>query len=187
MQIDVQDFLKVAEKAGAICFFDLEMTGLSADYGTILIGSVKEYGKSPKTFVVDTPGDDRDVAIAVRNELNKYMTWVSYNGKMFDIKFLNTRLLIHGEEQAIRRHHLDMYWQVKYHTRTSRKSQAHVLNTLDAVEEKMTVSPKMWAEIMKNPAKNLLKLKDRCESDVIGLEELYDKMKHLIINLNVTR
>jgi len=183
MQIDVKDFIEMAEKSNSIAFFDLETAGLNADYGTVLVGSIKELGKRPKASNVSNPGDDRDLCVALRDELSKYKLWVSYYGKLFDVKFLNTRLLVHGEAQLPRVHHLDIYWTVRYYTTTARRSQGHIISLLGEDEDKMSVSPDVWASALKAPEANLKKLRARCNSDVTGLEQLYERMKHLVANI----
>ena len=40
-------------------------------------------------------------------------------------------------------------------------------------EKKMSVSPNVWSDLPSNYKKNIAILRDRCESDVVGLETLY--------------
>ena len=173
----------MAEKSGSICFFDLESTGLKADYNSILVGSIKPYGQPAKTFSVVKPGDDKMLVRELRDELGKYTIWVTYYGKMFDIPLLQSRLLKHGMNKLEKKHHLDVYFHMRAHTLTARRSQAHLLTWLDAPEQKMTLSPEVWNQVLKSPETGLRILKARCESDVKGLEALYNKVKHLVINI----
>jgi hypothetical protein len=94
---------------------------------------------------------------------------------------LNTRLLKWSSPPIEKRPHIDMYFTLKYNLLTARKSQGHLLSFLETPEEKMTVTPNVWSEIVGDPTGPHMKtMVARCESDVKGLEQLYEKPKHLI-------
>lgn len=185
MQLDVQTFLNLAEASGQIACFDIEATGLKADFGTFLCGVIKPYGKPAKTFCVKRPGDDKKAVSDFCRELSKYACLVSYNGKRYDISFLRTRLLKHGKPPLKKQLHLDVYQVNKTKLNMSRRSQLQLLGLLETEEQKMGVSPNTWAEVAKNKAKNLAELKRRCKSDVEGLEQAYKRMRGLIENITV--
>src|SRR2546422_1038038 len=105
MQLLAADFLSLAERANSICTFDLESTGLKGDYNSILCVSIKPWHAKPVSFVVDRPGNDRVILADVRDELHKYDCWVSYYGKGFDQKMIQSRLLVHGLNPLVKRPH----------------------------------------------------------------------------------
>lgn len=179
MQIDAQKFLPIAEKAGAIAFVDIESSNLKADFGTVVVVSIKPYGKKPITFSAK-PGRDKQLLKDVAAELEKYPVWVTFYGKMFDVPFINSRLLVNGLMPLPKHHHIDMYWVIKLQTALSRRNQAHLLEWLEADSKKMSVSPNVWSSMPYNPDESLKTLRERCESDVQGLEAMYEKTKHLI-------
>lgn len=183
MQIDSQYALEMAEKSGRLAFIDLEATGLHGDYNSILVGSVKPYGRKTRSFVAETPGDDLLAVQDIRDELEKYYVWVSYYGKEYDIKLIKSRLLHYAARNLDPRHHVDLYFHLKYHLLTSRKSQAHLLEWLNTKQRKMTLSPDEWNRVLREPDRGLEVLRKRCESDVRGLEALYKKTRHLIVNV----
>lgn len=178
MQIDAQTFLPLAERAGALAFVDIEASNLKADFGTVVVVSIKPYGQTPITFSTQ-PGRDKAMLKKVFAEMQKYPVWATFYGKLFDIPFLNSRALRHGLTPLPKHHHIDLYWVVKTHTAISRRNQGHLLSWLGTPEKKMGVSPNVWAEMAVDP-NSLPTLIERCESDVIGLEALYEKTKHLI-------
>ncbi|MCI0349107.1 MAG: ribonuclease H-like domain-containing protein [Acidobacteriales bacterium] len=180
MQLNAQDFLSLAERANSLCTFDLESTGTKGDYNSILCVTVKPWHAKPVSFVVDRPGNDRAILADVRDELHKYDCWVGYYSKGFDTPMLQSRLLVNRLKPLIKRPQVDMYYVMKYHTITGRRSQAHLLEWLNLKQKKMTLSPDLWVQVLKNPARNLPTLRKRCESDCAGLENLYDSCKHLI-------
>lgn len=179
MQIEAQTFLPIAEKAGALAFVDIEASNLKADFGTVVVVSIKPYGLKPKTFWAK-PGRDKALMKEVAAELKKYPVWITFYGKMFDVPFMNSRLLVNGLAPLPKHHHVDMYWVIKLQTALSRRNQAHLLEWLEAPSKKMSVSPNVWATMAANPGESLKTLRERCESDVEGLEAMYEKTKHLI-------
>jgi DNA polymerase elongation subunit (family B) len=158
---------------------DIEASNLKSDFGTVVVVSVKPYGQPPVTFSAG-PGRDSRILREVRAELHKYQCWVTFYGKLFDIPFLQSRLLVNGMPPLAKRHHIDLYWIVKSRTVLSRRNQAHLLNWFETPEEKMSVSPNVWANMAVKTPEKLRILRERCESDVAGLEALYTRCKHLI-------
>lgn len=178
MQVDAQVYLKLIEQAieGGMAFVDIESANLNADFGTIVTVSVKPYGHLPITLTAK-PGNDKRLLKDLVKLMDKFNLWVTFYGKLFDIPFINSRLMMHGMAPLPKKHHLDLYWTVKSNTHISRRNQGHLLNWLRVPEEKMSVSPNVWAELAANYDENIQTLIKRCESDVVGLEALYEKVK----------
>jgi uncharacterized protein YprB with RNaseH-like and TPR domain len=87
-----------------IGFFDYETTGLKANFGRTLVFSVCGADGKMTTLRADDPAlqgrtrrDDAKLAAASRDILESYNILVSWNGKRFDIRYLNGRLLLGGE------------------------------------------------------------------------------------------
>lgn len=179
MQIRAEEFLPIAERAGAVAFVDIEASNLKADFGTVVVVSIKPFGKPPITFSA-APGKDKALLEKVAVELSKYQVWVTFYGKMFDIPFINSRLLLNKLPPLSKNHHVDMYWVIKSRTALSRRNQAHLLEWLETPSKKMSVSPNVWAHMAAQPTESLKILRERCASDVTGLEAMYKRTKHLI-------
>lgn len=179
-QVETETLLRLVEKAGTLVFWDIESTGREADYDSMLVSTLKPIGKKPITFAIEQVGNDKKVARLTGEELGKYDVWVTYFGKGFDWKFLNTRLLKWGMQPIEPKLHIDMYFSVASKLLTGRKSQAHILDFLGTKQRKMSVSPNVWAEAPHNEAVSIPTLVKRCESDVAGLEAMYQRTKHLI-------
>lgn len=181
MQIESQDYLRLVEKANTLAFFDIEATGLRGDYNSILVASIKAFQSKPYSFVVKQPGNDNGLVRDVKAELEKYDCWVTYYGKGFDIPMLNTRLLKWRAKPVDKRHHLDMYFSLKSNLLTARKSQGHLLSWIGGPEQKMTVGADVWNEVLQEPNGKAMKtMIARCESDVEGLQALYERTRHII-------
>lgn len=180
MNIEPQDFLRLAEGAGSIACFDIEATGLRGDYNSVIIVSVKPVGQKVVSFKVGQPGNDKKVVREASDFLASLDCWVTYYGKGFDVPMLNTRLLKWGLPPIPKRPHIDLYYTLKSNLLTARRSQGHLLSWLETPEEKMTVGADMWNQIIYDFDKAMKVMQQRCESDCEGLEALYQKTKHLI-------
>lgn len=189
MQINVQNYLRLVENAKTLCCFDIEATGLKGDYNSVLCVSIRPFGETPSTFAVRRPGNDERVVKEAKRALEQFDCWVTYYGKGFDVKMLNTRLLRWGSNPIEQRHHIDMYYSLKTHTLTAHRSQGHLLSWFAGMEEsedeatapvKMGVSAEVWNKVLANPKKEMPKMIARCESDTEGLQALYNHGKHLI-------
>lgn len=174
MQIETQDFLRLSEGAGTLCFFDIETNNLNADYGEVLVISYKLSGKAVKTLSSDDMTERAMLKEFRRVVAEEADCIVSYNGKRFDVPFINTRLLEYGEDPLAKKHHLDYYFTLKYQLRLGRKSLGVIGGWLRLDEKKMTVHPSQWRE------KHYPTLRARCKSDVELLEQLHGKTKHLV-------
>lgn len=181
MQVEAQEFLSLVEETNRICFFDLESTGFNGDYCSILTVSILPYkDKKPITFAISKTGQDKKVVKATIEEMNKYSVWVGYYSKMFDVPMINTRATLHGLAPLEKKPHLDMYFLLRSRLNCSRRSQAHYLDWFNLSEKKMTLSPDEWNQVHQKGTKVM---QERSESDVRGLRGLYDRTKHLVINV----
>jgi len=184
VKVDAKTFLRLVEKAGTLQFLDIESTGLRGDYNSALVVSIRPVYKAARAFVVEKPGRDRAMLKAVKAALEAGDCWVTYYGKGFDIKMLNTRLLRWGIPPIEPRPHLDLYYMLKSNTLMARRSQGHYLNWLRLPEQKMSVSAEAWNEVLDGNKKALATMRARCNSDTAGLEALYHRTKHLIKDIN---
>lgn len=184
MQLESKDFLRLAENAGTLMFFDIESKGFQGDYGSVICISTKLYAQDPETIVLRSGREsDKRIVLMAKEKLEEADCWVSYYGKGFDIPMLNTRLLYHGYDPIEKKPHLDLYWALRSRLNTSRRSQGHLLSWLNLPEEKMSVSAAVWSELNANFRDNIGTLVARCESDTKGLEALYERTKHLVVNI----
>lgn len=185
VKVDTQEYLDMIELSNKICFFDLECSGLKGDYNSVLCGTIKPFNGDPVTFSVKQLGNDQRVVKEIKQELEKYSCWVSYYGKGFDVPMLNTRLLKWRASPVDSRHHIDMYYILKYHTLMGRRSQESYLSWLGTDEQKMKVSQNTWSEMGFKLDEHMPVMINRCESDVAGLQALYTNTRHLIHEVKV--
>lgn len=182
MQIDTQTYLDLLESSNPsrLVFWDIEATGLRGDYNSILCASFKPYNKKPFSVKVSKVGIDHELVLTIKEILEEYDCWVSYYGKGFDFPMVTTRLMKWGEEPIQSRHHIDLYFTLKYHMLMARKSMGQMAGFLGTKEQKMGVSPSVWSEMSFNMKEHMPKMISRCESDVAVLEDVYKKTRCLI-------
>lgn len=87
-----------------IGFFDYETTGLKANFGRTLCMSVTDMFGTVTTLRGDDPRyagrnrrDDSRLIAACRDQLEQYNILCSWNGKRFDLRYMNGRLMLGGE------------------------------------------------------------------------------------------
>lgn len=183
MKIEAADFLRLVERAGTLVTFDFETTGFQGDYDTGLVFSWKHFDAKPESASVSRVGRDKAIMRQAKAVLESADAWLSYYGKGFDIKFLNTRLLRHGLPPVEKRPHIDLYWIFKSHVATKRKSLAHMLDWLKLDERKLSVSADDWASAPAQWKEIRPLMIKRCESDCTTLQSLYERVKHLITDI----
>lgn len=180
MQLPAQDFLRLVEDNGTLVVWDLETQGLNADYGGLICGSVKIVNGPITTFKIEQLGNDRKVARELKDYLESFDCWITQYGKMFDVKFLNTRLLKWGLEPLDPRPHVDTFFVNKTHLKLSSGSQAQLLSFLGTKQQKFHLGPDNWANLGYEFETKMPQIIKRCELDVKGLEQGYHKIKHVI-------
>ena len=101
-----------------LCFMDTETTGLSGGAGTtiFLVGSA-HYRDGvvtvQQTLLGDFPGEPEFLRI-VHDQLWQSRVWVSYNGKAFDSRLLETRFLLSGRQVEIPEQLDLLYWSRRF-------------------------------------------------------------------------
>lgn len=195
----LDDFAKrrilLGEERFSVVFYDLECTHLKPNVGRMLCCSFKPIGQEVYTFDAhqrrfkqrDTY-DDSALAVAIRDELEKYDIIVGHNSKLFDTKFLNSRLIRAGERIKVAQYQVDTMW--------SWRSKFNAWSGLDNVQKfslpdaQTTKTSVEWPQWMRalgwdKPLRDaaMQEIVDHCERDVVVLEEVY----RLIANAGVIR
>ena len=173
-----------------IAFFDIETTGLKAHVGRMLWGSIADsWGNVTNFSLKDYPGktliDDSVLVDAYARELEKYDgEWVSWNGKLFDVPFMNARLL-KGGKPVLRgdRVHVDlMYYSKGSSARIGTSRLAGVQEFFNTGNSKTPLDFDTWNLAMAGDLNALDKVGEHCEADVLVLRDVYEHLKPLIRN-----
>lgn len=127
--------------------------------------------------------DDREVVKAAYEILKDADAVVTHNGKRFDWKFLNTRLMVHGLPSLPPINHID----------TCQISKQHMFllnNKLDTLAKALTDQKKMdnggwglWVKVMQRDKSAQKKMAEYCRQDVITLAAVFKRLKQYASNL----
>lgn len=180
-----------------IGYLDIETTGLSADFGYTLCAVIldEESGMFDVVRIDETKGYydkkaigtkefwkrvDKEILTKFVDMFNKYDIIVHFNGKWFDMAFLNTRLLKHGLKILPDVKQVDIYQVARKHIKTRSKR-------LDAIKEFLEVDTDVtghdweyWQMAGARVKEGLDYVVDHCKRDVERLRIVTHKVKPLI-------
>jgi len=125
-----------------VVLFDLECTNLNANFGYILCGSWKVLGekKIHTATITDFPSfekdctNDKHVVKAIADALEDADVWVTWYGQRFDVPFLQTRLMYHGNKPMPPVPHVDGWRIARYKMRLNSNRLATVSAFLEVEE-----------------------------------------------------
>ena len=108
---------------------------------------------------------------------------VTHNGKRFDWKFIQTRLLYHGFPPLPKIRHIDTCEE-------SKKNLFMFNNRLNTVAKFLTDSTKMenggwdlWVDVSERKPKAMKLMEEYCKQDVLVLEKVFNKLRPVIKGL----
>jgi uncharacterized protein YprB with RNaseH-like and TPR domain len=173
-----------------IGIFDLETSGLYANFGIILCCSSKPYEHSGVTTIRadDFPAWKTDrtnqllLTTRIVNELRKYDILVAHNGQYFDKAWINTLSMKYDFDADIRwKKFIDPVLIARRHLRMGRNSLDQLLDYFEVPNKKSHVSGRMWmAASLNGDRKAMDEIVRHCEADVKALEGVYNKVRKLV-------
>lgn len=172
-----------------ILFFDIESTDLDADFGNMLAFGYKYLGGKPKVLsLLDSAPvcrkcgrvdavDDKPLIVQAHKVLSAADAWVTWFGKGFDAKFLNTRILDAGLSPLPDIPHIDLYFTARHKLKLSSNRLANVQNFLRLPTSKTPLTRRVWRRAQAGDVKSIEYIIDHCEKDVDVLEQAYERLK----------
>ena len=174
--------------------FDLECTSLKPTVGRILCASFTPLNGETYTFTALDRGikradvyDDSRLALKIRDELEQYDIIIGHNSKMFDLRFLNARLLRTLLRTKMPQFHIDTMW--------SWRSKSSGWSGLDNIQKYMLPdgthkTPIKWEQWMRALGwskrlreEAMAEIVEHCENDTRVLMEVYARL----VDANVIR
>lgn len=166
---------------------DIESSQLNASFGFIISWAIKEDGKTTiisdrlteKDFdVKDKLDTDKRVVMSLVDALSKFDVITTYYGEYFDIPFIRSRCLKHGQKflEYGSINHVDV-WKI---AKRNLKLHSH---RLEAVAEHMSVNsktklrPSTWARATMGDMKAINEVYVHNREDVITLEKVFHLLK----------
>ena len=173
--------------------FDIETSGLYANFGILLCCSVKDYqpdgrGKV-KTFRADRyptwkthRTDCKQITCDIVDYLKEYDILVAHNGQYFDKQWLNTLCLLYGHNPSIRWTKLiDPVLLARRHLRLGRNSLDTLIDYFGIPDKKTHVSGRLWlAAAIEGNRSAMGQIVEHCELDVKSLEGVYNRVRKLV-------
>ena len=173
-----------------IVFFDIESTNLKANFGYCLCFGWKQLGGKTRVLSVtqyrqhaSDPTNDaplmRDVHRILTDEADII---VSYYGKEFDRKFLNTRMLLAGLPPLppLSHEHVDLYYTARGNLALHSNRLAVVAETLGCPVAKTPLSGPIWTRAMAGHKPAIKYIINHCARDVDVLEWCYLKLRPFV-------
>ena len=174
---------------------DIESSNLDADFGMVLTAVIKPFGAAPIVLRHDKqksygpPGFlDKELVRDIRDVLQEIADdagiLVTYNGKRFDLRFLNTRLIANRLKPIRYGMHVDLFQEVRRHLRMGRYSLEAVQRLLELDTSKTKILPQYWIPALRGDKKAMDYVVDHCIKDVMVVEEVFPILRPFISRLD---
>ena len=174
--------------------WDIETTGLNAAFDRMLCASFVELlppesiteRPKPVTFRLDKLLHDKDdytcdaalvnAVVEFMDDVNLICTW---NGKLFDVRFLKARMVKHAlKYPRLRRplnrfFHADLMWTWSTHMGTRGRRLAMVERFVNTSDRKTPLDEDTWARAALLTPQDMDLVCEHCEADVHTLSEVY--------------
>jgi DNA polymerase elongation subunit (family B) len=159
---------------------------LKASINTIICFGYRVFGEDDKAKCINAwdfkgwrkdVNDDYELIKRAREILVDADAIVTHNGKRFDLKFLNTRLMIHGLDPLPKINHVD----------TCAKAKANLFlfnNRLDTLGKFLVNDKKLenggwelWTKVLERDAKSMKLMEQYCKQDVDLTAKVFKKLR----------
>ena len=175
-----------------ILAWDLECSGLNADFGIILCCGFKEIGAGrPEVMnILDYTRSDKDLIRAERRlliDMSERLldadVWLTHFGTWYDTLFVNTRLIYHRLPILPPSYpHIDTWKVAKNRLKLRNNRLITISEFLGTEEEKNAIKPEQWIRAMGGHRPSMDYIVEHCRRDVVVLEETYNRLRPLIID-----
>jgi uncharacterized protein YprB with RNaseH-like and TPR domain len=174
-----------------ILSWDLECSGLNADFGIILCAGFKEVGKGkPEVYNILDYAKGGDLIQAERKLLKDISArlldadvWLTHYGTWFDVPFVNSRLLYHKlPTLPANFSHIDT-WKISRNRLKLRSNRLVTISDfLGTEDEKNAIKPEQWIRAMGGHRPSMNYIVEHCRRDVLVLEEVYNRLRPLVLD-----
>lgn len=166
---------------------DIECTALDASYGRILCVCLKFCDEDkPVALVAPSLKDEKGMLKDLVKEWEEVDVVVTWNGKMFDIPYINARLLHYGLRPLVQKMHIDLRWQ-SAKLRTRGNSLESASKDARTKTSKHAVTAEGWVLAAQGEPeerkKFLNEIVKHCKHDVIVTEQMLRHFRFLITQI----
>jgi len=164
-----------------IMMWDIEATSLNASYGRAICMCFKGVGEKRVISLEAHKMAEEPEMLAqlgeVWDDLDAVVTW---NGLLYDKRFIAARRLYYGMTPLPKKFHLDLLWIHKQHFKTGSHRLDSVLQELGCRTQKHHVPATEWSKASEpthpESSRAFAQIVKHCQHDVISLEEVYHKL-----------
>lgn len=174
-----------------VTFFDIEATDLGGNFGRLLCCSfvdlgddsvVETYRRDRRPHKGSKLTDDAKLAVAIRDRLEAADIIVGWNSILYDVPFINTRLVAAGERpcrigEKHGSHHLDlMYYAGGQSMRLPGRRLETVAKFFHCDNQKTPLTPEVWAEAATGDAEAMENVVEHCEADILVTRDVFSHL-----------
>lgn len=165
---------------------------LKATITSIICAGYKVFGSGRKTKVLNAwdyaewkkdVNDDRKLVKAIRDVLVGADAVVTHNGKKFDWKYLQTRIIKHGLDPLPRIAHIDTCELAKRHMYSFNNRLGYLGEQFVSDRKLDNGGWNLWVDVFNRCPKAQKKMSLYCKQDVDLLEKLFLKLRPFALNL----
>jgi uncharacterized protein YprB with RNaseH-like and TPR domain len=170
--------------------YDIESSGLKGDFANAFCFGYMYHGDKRAAVIstldvvdpcktckrVDTAQDHKLMELVYNTVTDADMV-VSWYGKGFDWKFLNTRMLEAGLPPLPNIPHLDLYYTAKHNLALTSNRLANVQEFLRLPTAKTQLTKRVWRKAQAGHVDAIKYIIDHCAKDVLVLDQAYQKLK----------
>lgn len=175
-----------------MAFFDIETPGLSAWGNELTVtGIVDQFGRATVRDRFEFPQssvlDDRGLLEWTRDELEKYDILVGWYGTMFDLPFLNAKLVEHGMTVLRDKMFLDPCFKTRggrYGLKVGSSKLKNVAKWLNTSNQKPDVEWVTFRKASFGDPEAVAELRDRCEADCRAMRDVFGHIKQTIRSIH---
>lgn len=174
-----------------ILSWDIEASGLNADFGIVLCVGFLEVGKkTPEVLnILDYRAADGDLIRAEKQLLKDVTTrlldcdvWLTHFGTWYDINFVNSRLIYHRLPIIPPNFsHIDTWKISKNRLKLRNNRLVTISEFLGTEEEKDKIKPEQWLRALGGHKPSMAYILQHCRKDVVVLAEVYDRLRPLVL------
>lgn len=178
--------LSYRTKVPKILYYDIETSDLKADWGELLMIGYKWAGDKDARVktICDFPGwenrsvDLRDKPLVefFRSLIEQADVIVGHYSTRFDLRFINTRALIHGLNPMPVVPHVDTWKAARNNLAIGGNGMANIADTLRCDEQKGKVDKRTWRKARAHEKPAINKIAAYCKQDVRTQEAITKKL-----------
>lgn len=163
--------------------FDIECTGLEASYGRLICACFQFLDEDePRTKAIKSIKQEKVLLHWIKEQFKEIDVLLTWNGKLFDVPFVNARRMQHGLVALEPMKHVDLMYQArKLRTRGSRLD--GVAKDLRFTHQKIDVPAWRWVHAAEGDQKAIDLIVKHCEQDVRMTAEAWGKFRPMVVRI----